>query len=61
MGLYPACCGARWHRDILNGLGVKGELKGDMYSFYTVSMKLRSVRLKMMTERKRVTSMKMVL
>ena len=28
---------------------------------YTVSMKLRSVRLKMMTERNRATSMKMVL
>ena len=61
MGLYPACCGGAMASRHTERLGVKGELKGGLYSFYTVSMKLRSVRLKMMTERKRVMNMKMVL
>ena len=37
------------------------ELYGYVAHFYTVSMKLRSVRLKMMTARKRVTARKMKL
>ena len=41
--------------------GTPSTERGSLFLHYTVSMKFRSTRLKIMTAKKRVTSMKMVL